>query len=71
MSEEKKLTVFGNRKLIGFVLTGIFLLLGMMIVSKLDIPEGVYFQFAGGILGAYGAFVTGNVVKDKKKNGGQ
>jgi len=62
--------LFGNRKLIGFILAGILLLAGMAVVKGLDIPEGVYFQFVGGVVGAYGAFVTANVVKEKKTNGG-
>jgi hypothetical protein len=62
--------LFGNRKLIGFILTGILLLAGMAVVKGLKIPEGVYFQFVGGVVGAYGAFVTANVVKEKKSNNG-
>jgi len=54
------------------MLTGILLLLGMVVVKGLNIPEGVYFQFVGGVVGAYGAFVTANVVKEKKTtNGGE
>ena len=62
--------LLGNRKLIGFMLTSILLLLGMVVVKGLNIPEGVYFQFVGGVVGAYGAFVTANVVKGKKTNNG-
>ena len=64
------MNLFGNRKLIGFILTGILLLVGMAVVKGLSIPEGVYFQFVGGVVGAYGAFVTANVVKEKKSNNG-
>ena len=63
--------LLGNRKLIGFLFTGILLLLGMAVVKGLNIPEGVYFQYVGGVTAAYGAFVTANVVKEKKSNGGE
>ena len=64
--------LLGNRKLIGFLFTGVLLLLGMVAVKGLNINEGVYFQYVGGVVGAYGAFVTANVVKEKKTtNGGE
>ncbi|KPJ84711.1 MAG: hypothetical protein AMS17_15760 [Spirochaetes bacterium DG_61] len=62
--------VFGNRKLIGFILSGILLLVGMAVVKSLNIPEGIYIQFGGFVVGAYTVFVTGNVLS-KSKNGGE
>jgi len=63
--------LFGNRKLIGFILTGILLLAGMAVVKGLNISEGIYIQFVSGVTGAFTVYAAGNVLSKKKDNGGE
>ena len=60
----------GKRKILGYLAAGGLLLVGFLAAGALNISEGLYIAFAGGVTGLFGVFVEGNVRAKKYTDGG-